>query len=467
MTFVRYFFHGDGASKRLFLAGALAAGLMIGSGARGGDFVNGDFETGTAGFAPPSPWIVNTFINSTGLIVVPPSTPSDLQLSPGGTAKTVILSSPNGPLSRSDPDVPALHWPMFGNQCTIINQKVTPSNVNRLSQTAVLSSSSLDPSDGKYHVRFVFAPVLQNGAHSSNQQPYCFIVVSNVTRGRTLASYFLSPVTTDNQGPTWQTIGPAGAGQIYYTDWQLIDVTGDSSILAAGDTVNLAVFASDCQPGSHFSQIYIDQVGLTIPGVFVTGTAIRFPDSDGTHTDITYALTYRNGGTSAQTGVQFNFSTPPNTTFLSANAPGVSLVTPAVGASGTLTGTVGSFAAGASGSATVTVRIVSGATGPFVAYNYSILSTQSFEPLIGPSITPLPLAPLAISEVRFASGSFTLSFSNTHGLSFSVLRTPDLMLPLSNWVTIGHPTEISPGNFEFTDTTVTNAQKDFYRVSWP
>lgn len=442
----------------------LVVGLAMGHAAFAGDFGNGDFETGSAGVAPPIPWVVSTFTNQSGFAAYPPHTVADLNLNAGGTSKTVILSAPAGPMSQSDPNVSSLHWPRFGNQCAIVNQSGNNKNVNELSQTVALTSSSLDSADGQYHVRFVIAPVLQNGGHTTSLQPYCFLQVLNLTHQTVLYSDVL--VFSRSELP-WKTISPGTANEIDYMDWQLIDVTGDSAVLGNGNTVKLQVFGGGCQPGGHWGQLYIDQAGLTIPGIYVIGRGVQFPSNDGMHTNVTYTLTYKNGNVNAQSGVQVNFVIPANTTFLSANAPGLSLVTPAVGAAGTVTATVGTLAAGASGSFTVTVQAATGATGPFVAYNYSIYSAQSVDPLIGPTITPLILAtPLSISRVSIGNGTFTLNFSNTHGLSFTTLRTTDLTLPLSGWEMIGHPTEISPGNFEFTDTTAT-PPRYFYRVSSP
>jgi hypothetical protein len=62
-----------------------------------------------------------------------------------------------------------------------------------------------------------------------------------------------------------------------------------------------------------------------------------------------------------------------------------------------------------------------------------------------------------------------LTFTNLTGLSFTVLGSTDIALPLSNWTVLGPALE-SPagsGNYQFTDSGATNAPTRFYRVSSP
>jgi hypothetical protein len=63
-----------------------------------------------------------------------------------------------------------------------------------------------------------------------------------------------------------------------------------------------------------------------------------------------------------------------------------------------------------------------------------------------------------------ASGSFQLSFTNTPGSLFGILASTNPALPLSNWTIMGGATEISPGQFRFTDIQATNNSRRFYRA---
>ena len=64
-------------------------------------------------------------------------------------------------------------------------------------------------------------------------------------------------------------------------------------------------------------------------------------------------------------------------------------------------------------------------------------------------------------------GSFRFTFTNTPGTFFGVLATPNPSLPLSNWTPLDDATEISPGQFQFTDPQATNTPRRFYRVRSP
>ncbi|HEX7604449.1 MAG TPA: hypothetical protein VF316_22675 [Polyangiaceae bacterium] len=344
-------------------------------------FTNGGFETGIAGTPPPAPWTVQTFLDN-GITPQTPQTLAGLNLAAGGVAKTVILVAGGGPLTQPDPTLGAgasLRWPRYGNQCAITNQTGNNKNVNALLQSMTVGAADIDSSDGKIHVRFVLAPVLQNPAHTAAQQPYYMVQVTNVTQNKLLYSDF----NLSGAGIAWKSINPGTANEIDYTDWQLVDVAPGGPAIIQGDQIRLEVIAAGCSLGGHFGEVYVDGVGSTIPGVSVEATG---PTQANACSNITYTLNYKNGSASPETGVAVDFTTPTNTTFQSINAPSLTCTTPAVGTTGTVTCTVGSLAAGASGSFTVTVNVNCSATGTIIAGNYDIHSTQEGEPLIGPKV---------------------------------------------------------------------------------
>jgi hypothetical protein len=61
------------------------------------------------------------------------------------------------------------------------------------------------------------------------------------------------------------------------------------------------------------------------------------------------------------------------------------------------------------------------------------------------------------------NGSFQFSFTNTPGAVFGVLASTNIALPLSNWTALSGVTELSPGNFQFTDSQPPPDQR-YYRV---
>jgi hypothetical protein len=82
-------------------------------------------------------------------------------------------------------------------------------------------------------------------------------------------------------------------------------------------------------------------------------------------------------------------------------------------------------------------------------------------------VTPAP-QPIVLTGVALpAGGGFQLNFAAVSAASFSVLATTNLMLPPSNWPVLGTATEVSPGQYQFTDFAATNAARQFYRVQSP
>ena len=82
-------------------------------------------------------------------------------------------------------------------------------------------------------------------------------------------------------------------------------------------------------------------------------------------------------------------------------------------------------------------------------------------------ITGPPVAVHLASPTKLANGAFQFGFSNTPGASFSALAATNVTLPVSNWSVLGSVTEISSGNYQFTDPQATNNARRFYRVRSP
>jgi hypothetical protein len=64
------------------------------------------------------------------------------------------------------------------------------------------------------------------------------------------------------------------------------------------------------------------------------------------------------------------------------------------------------------------------------------------------------------------AGGFQFAFNNTPGLGFTVESATSPAAPTASWMPIGMATEVLPGDYEFTDTTVESPQR-FYRVHSP
>ena len=417
------------------------AGVVVGAcngppGGGGGDdehvgvaqsrvFTNGGFETGTANNPPPS-WNVNLFLNPdpNGVTNQTPQTLAGLNLfTPGGactgaaqcagvttacvggkcvsTADTIIVAATNA----ADPDLGAtasLRICRYGAQCALVNKHGKNNNVNSMTQTMTIGAGDVDPTDGKIHVRFVAAPVLQlpTTGHTLNQEPYYFVNLTNVTQGTTLYNDFN---LSGQPGVQWKVINPGAANQLNYTDWQLVDISPGGTAINMGDMVNLQVIGGGCSLGGHWGEVYVDGVGTSIPGLYVSGTG---PAQANPGTNITYDLTYKNGAATSETGVVIDFTAPPGTTITSfTNPPGATCVQAAQTITCTFTGAV---TAGQTGNFTVTVAIAAATTcttsancatgvscvngfcdvGEINCGNYGIASTQESH-LLGNKITTI------------------------------------------------------------------------------
>jgi hypothetical protein len=105
---------------------------------------------------------------------------------------------------------------------------------------------------------------------------------------------------------------------------------------------------------------------------------------------------------------------------------------------------------------------------PVNAGSYTVLGTVSARNYQGSATNPLAIyPPIILVPALFTNATFGFWFTNTPGAAFSVLATPNSALPLSNWLPLGNVTEVSPGQFTFTDLQATNFPQRFYRVRSP
>src|SRR5262249_4795677 len=74
-------------------------------------------------------------------------------------------------------------------------------------------------------------------------------------------------------------------------------------------------------------------------------------------------------------------------------------------------------------------------------------NTELFDPATAVATPPL------LTLAQLPSGTFQLSFRNTPGLSFTVLTTADITVPLTQWTSAGNAAEISPGHYQFIDAS--------------
>lgn len=101
-------------------------------------------------------------------------------------------------LGQPDPDLGAgeiFRYPIYGSRAARVNYRDATANgknqnANVIRQVMTIGLTDIDPMDGQVHVRAAIAPVLENPAHSFNQQPYFFVELLNLSEGTTLFSAF-------------------------------------------------------------------------------------------------------------------------------------------------------------------------------------------------------------------------------------------------------------------------------------
>ncbi len=323
-------------------------------------FTNGGFETGTFGG-----WTKSTYLNPTGLAVVPPTTFANLQLAAGGKDFSFIRTNA-APMSQlpaglvAGAGVPL--WPRFDLSSAVINEwgatnppgdgnhQGANQNVNSIKQATVTTSADVDPSDGKVHVRFVLAPILEAAGHVPTQQPYFFVMIRNASRGSAVMSTNFN--FANQTGIPWQSQG-AGATALLFTSWVVYDFVPDATQFTLGETIEVEVFASGCQPGGHSGSVYVDGFGASLASLAISKIA---PTRANIDSDITYTFTVKNLTTGIAPNVVADEVLPPNTTFVSYSAPGATCTTPVVGSAGTISCTYGWLNPGSTNTFTVTAH---------------------------------------------------------------------------------------------------------------
>ena len=75
-------------------------------------------------------------------------------------------------------------------------------------------------------------------------------------------------------------------------------------------------------------------------------------------------------------------------------------------------------------------------------------------------------APFVLNSV-VSNGVFVLTLTNIPGAPFTVLAQTDVTRPLSTWTALGFMSETAPGQYQWTDTTMTNRSQRFLRVRNP
>lgn len=216
-------------------------------------FVNGGFETGDF-----SGWTKGAGTNP-GLTGAPPFTEANIVIGAGGADHSTIVGA------IADPRAPALVLPRAGASTAKVEDEGSGANLNYIRQSGIITNADRDPGDGKLHVRFSYAAVLEDPGHAPTQQPYFHVGLKNLTKSTTLYDDF----TYSNQpGKTFVTTG----------SWKSTPFVNVNIIVAEadlGDTLQIEALAADCSLGGHGGYVYLDGFGsAVIPPTPGTATPI-------------------------------------------------------------------------------------------------------------------------------------------------------------------------------------------------
>lgn len=87
------------------------------------------------------------------------------------------------------------------------------------------------------------------------------------------------------------------------------------------------------------------------------------------------------------------------------------------------------------------------------------------------SVNPLaPVSSPTLGGVTYnTSTGLSFTFTNTAGAAsqFTTWSTTNLTLPFSQWVNLGHPSEVTPGNYQVVDPSSKTNKQTFYKVTSP
>lgn len=203
-------------------------------------FQNGGFEQNS--FVG---WTIEGGTNP-GLIGAPPFTGASLNIVAGAAGPATIVTV------LADPRAPTIVLPRVGQYTAKLNDEGTGALVTILRQVDTVTTADVDSSDGLPHIRFAFAPVLDDPSHSPHEQPYFYVVVKNLADDSVLFEQF---AYSGQAGVNFLN----GFGSWKYLEFQDVDAVLPAS--AVGQQIELSVVAADCSLGGHGGYVYVDGFG--------------------------------------------------------------------------------------------------------------------------------------------------------------------------------------------------------------
>jgi hypothetical protein len=220
---------------------AVALVLAIAGGPAHAVFINGGFEQNSF-----QGWTLGGGSNP-GLAGNPPFTGASIQINGSTPGPASIVGQ-----GSTDPRAPQILLPRVGSFTAKINDEATGARITTLRQTDVLTSADIDPADGLPHLRFAFAPVLDDPSHQPQEQPYFYVAVRNSADNTVLFEQF---AYSGQPGVNFLN----DVGNWRYLPFQNVDAVLPAS--AIGQAIELTTIAADCSLGGHAGYVYIDGFG--------------------------------------------------------------------------------------------------------------------------------------------------------------------------------------------------------------
>ena len=220
-------------------------------------FQNGGFEQGDL-----SGWTIGGGSNP-GLLRAPPFTAASIQISGNAPGPATVVGD------ITDANAPEIVLARIGQHTAKINDENTGALVTTLKQTVQITAADIDPADGLPHIRFAYAPVMDDPGHSPEQQPYFYVAIRRVSDN----SVLFEKIAYSGQ-PDANFLN--GAGNWKYLPFQDVDAALPAN--AVGESIELTVIAADCSLGGHAGYVYVDGFGsASLPPANGAGPKVPVP----------------------------------------------------------------------------------------------------------------------------------------------------------------------------------------------
>ena len=203
-------------------------------------FQNGGFEQGDL-----SGWTIGGGSNP-GLTGAPPFTAANIQINGSTPGPASVVGA------ITDANAPDIVLARIGQHTAKINDENTGALITTLKQTVQVTNADIDPADGLPHIRFAYAPVMDDPGHSPEQQPYFYVAIRRVSDN----SILFEKIAYSGQ-PDANFLN--GSGSWKYLPFQDVDAVLPAD--AVGESIELTVIAADCSLGGHAGYVYVDGFG--------------------------------------------------------------------------------------------------------------------------------------------------------------------------------------------------------------